>query len=174
MEKRSSQPRVAEQGERSRTSSEKILMSGLGRVQRMFRSWRLVLEQARYTTCALFLLLEGVVLFDPRRCNDRLFPSTAISRADGDKSFTPKPLSRGCCGSAPDHEHATSTSAFHDLSFEPQVLLIDAACEWEDYAADITRTMPIGNGGRFTERAGEIYELVLKMQKVSGLASLPT
>lgn len=27
--------------------------------------------------------------------------------------------------------------------------------------------MPIGNGGKFTKEAGEIYELVLRMQKVS-------
>jgi len=46
----------------------------------------------------------------------------------------------------------------------PQVLLIDAACEWDCYASDITRTMPVGNGGKFTPEAGAIYELVLEMQ----------
>jgi Xaa-Pro dipeptidase len=79
---------------------------------------------------------------------------------------------------------------------EPQVLLIDAGCEWECYASDstfsslfssfrvstlsmyciqadlrlihppVTRTMPVGNGGKFTEESGAIYELVLEMQKV--------
>lgn len=29
----------------------------------------------------------------------------------------------------------------------------------------MTRTIPVGNGGKYTERAGEIYELVLRMQK---------
>jgi Xaa-Pro dipeptidase len=46
------------------------------------------------------------------------------------------------------------------------MLLIDAGCEWENYASDITRTIPIGNGGKYTKEAGEIYELVLRMQKV--------
>jgi Xaa-Pro dipeptidase len=49
----------------------------------------------------------------------------------------------------------------------PQVLLIDAGCEWNCYASDITRTMPVGNGGKFTSEARAIYELVLEMQKLS-------
>ncbi|KAF8198100.1 metallopeptidase family M24-domain-containing protein [Pholiota molesta] len=50
---------------------------------------------------------------------------------------------------------------------DPQVLLIDAGCEWNCYASDITRTMPVGNGGKFTPEARAIYELVLEMQKQS-------
>lgn len=46
-------------------------------------------------------------------------------------------------------------------------MLIDAGCEWMGYASDITRTIPVGNGGKYTEKAGQIYELVLRMQKVS-------
>ena len=67
----------------------------------------------------------------------------------------------------------------------PQVLLIDAGCEWNCYAADskqchalfltrrltqhclVTRTMPVGNEGKFTPEARDIYNLVLEMQKVS-------
>jgi len=45
--------------------------------------------------------------------------------------------------------------------------LIDAGCEWDCYASDITRTIPVGNGGKFTPEAKEIYELVLEMQKRS-------
>ena len=55
----------------------------------------------------------------------------------------------------------------HTGAFEPQILLIDAGCEWQGYASDVTRTIPIGNGGKYTEKGGEIYELVLRMQKVS-------
>jgi Xaa-Pro dipeptidase len=72
-------------------------------------------------------------------------------------SFTPQ-QQRGCCGSETSH---------HVDYFEPQVLLIDAGCEWKWYASDITRTLPIGNGGKFTDRAAEVYKTVLKMQKVS-------
>ncbi|KAF9260381.1 Creatinase/aminopeptidase [Marasmius fiardii PR-910] len=49
----------------------------------------------------------------------------------------------------------------------PQVLLIDAGCEWSCYASDITRTMPVGNGGKFSPESKAIYELVLEMQRVS-------
>jgi hypothetical protein len=100
------------------------------------------------------------------RCNDRLFPSTSQPRAPGDTSFTPQRKARGCCGDVPEHDHATPVTSFHDSAFEPQVLLIDAGSEWQGYASDVTRTVPVGNGGRYTERGGEVYEIVLRMQKV--------
>jgi Xaa-Pro dipeptidase len=64
---------------------------------------------------------------------------------------------------------------------EPQVLLIDAGCEWECYASDskaigfysmpmltdvVTRTIPVGNGNVFTAEARDIYKLVHEMQQV--------
>ncbi|KAG8848877.1 hypothetical protein FRB96_001009 [Tulasnella sp. 330] len=55
----------------------------------------------------------------------------------------------------------------HGKKFIPQVLLLDAGCEWRNYASDITRTTPVGNGGKFTKEAREIYTLVLKMQNES-------
>jgi hypothetical protein len=106
-----------------------------------------------------------------RSCNDRLFPSTSLPRAPGDTSFRPAPIGRGCCGALPNGDHHqdedTSSLSLHDSAFKPQVLLIDAGCEWMGYASDITRTIPVGNGGKYTEKAGAIYELVLRMQKVS-------
>ncbi|KAJ7905451.1 metallopeptidase family M24-domain-containing protein [Mycena olivaceomarginata] len=61
-----------------------------------------------------------------------------------------------------DHENKNSLSSGRNL--KPQVLLIDAGCEWTCHASDITRTMPVGNGGKFTPEAKAIYELVLEMQ----------
>ncbi|KAJ7774667.1 prolidase, partial [Mycena maculata] len=74
-----------------------------------------------------------------------------------DKEFAWGPIG------AHDHHNTSSLSAGKEL--KPQVLLIDAGCEWTCYAADITRTMPVGNGGKFTPEAKAIYELVLEMQK---------
>jgi len=44
-----------------------------------------------------------------------------------------------------------------------QNVLIDAAGEWDNYAADITRTFPLS--GKFSKESRDIYDIVLKMQK---------
>ncbi|KAF5138057.1 putative Xaa-Pro aminopeptidase pepP [Metarhizium anisopliae] len=44
-----------------------------------------------------------------------------------------------------------------------QNLLIDAGCEWNNYASDITRTFPLT--GTFTKESRDIYDIVLRMQK---------
>jgi len=46
-----------------------------------------------------------------------------------------------------------------------EVLLVDAACEYSMYAADITRTVPVN--GHFTARQREIYNIVLGAQKAA-------
>ncbi len=45
------------------------------------------------------------------------------------------------------------------------LVLIDAGCEYAGYAADVTRTYPVG--GRFTSSAREIYDIVLDAQQVA-------
>ncbi|KAH9007858.1 Creatinase/aminopeptidase [Lactarius deliciosus] len=45
--------------------------------------------------------------------------------------------------------------------------------QWDNYASDITRTMPVGNSGRFTPEARAIYELVHEMQTASFKAIRP-
>jgi Xaa-Pro aminopeptidase len=42
------------------------------------------------------------------------------------------------------------------------LVLVDAGCEYQYYAADITRTFPVS--GKFTDQQRAIYELVLKSQ----------
>lgn len=49
------------------------------------------------------------------------------------------------------------------------LLLVDAGGEFENYAADITRTFPVN--GRFSQEQAAIYELVLKAQK-AGIACI--
>jgi Xaa-Pro aminopeptidase len=49
--------------------------------------------------------------------------------------------------------------------------LIDAACEFEGYAADITRTFPIN--GRFTAEQKAVYEIVLAAQRAAVEATRP-
>lgn len=49
-----------------------------------------------------------------------------------------------------------------DELHEGDLVLIDAACEWELYASDITRTFPIN--GKFTDPQREVYNAVLDVQ----------
>jgi Xaa-Pro aminopeptidase len=48
---------------------------------------------------------------------------------------------------------------------EGALLLIDAGCELEGYAADITRTFPVN--GRFSGAQREVYEVVLAAQRAA-------
>ncbi len=43
-----------------------------------------------------------------------------------------------------------------------QLMLIDAGCEWQGYASDITRTFPVS--GRFTDAQKVLYDIVLRAQ----------
>jgi Xaa-Pro aminopeptidase len=52
-----------------------------------------------------------------------------------------------------------------------ELLLMDVGAECGDYAADITRTVPVS--GRFTARQREIYEIVLGAQKAAIDAARP-
>jgi Xaa-Pro aminopeptidase len=49
-----------------------------------------------------------------------------------------------------------------DVLRDGDLVLVDAACEYEGYASDITRTWPVS--GKFTDAQREIYELVLEAQ----------
>lgn len=51
------------------------------------------------------------------------------------------------------------------------LLLIDAGCEYEYYAADITRTFPVN--GRFSREQREIYDVVLAAQKACIASAAP-
>jgi Xaa-Pro aminopeptidase len=51
------------------------------------------------------------------------------------------------------------------------LVLIDAGCEYAGYAADVTRTYPVG--GRFTSAARDVYEVVLAAQDAALEASRP-
>lgn len=49
-----------------------------------------------------------------------------------------------------------------DILRDGDLVLIDAACEWELYASDITRTFPVN--GKFTDAQRDVYQKVLEVQ----------
>ncbi len=51
------------------------------------------------------------------------------------------------------------------------LVLIDAGCEFDSYASDITRTFPVN--GRFSEAQKTLYELVLRAQEAALRAIVP-
>ncbi|KAF5349943.1 hypothetical protein D9756_009213 [Leucocoprinus leucothites] len=89
-------------------------------------------------------------------CNDKDFawgpigPRTHVNN----RAFAPRSA----------HHHVSEP---HTNQIHPQVLLIDAGCEFNYYASDITRTMPVGNGGRFVKETANIYDIVHEMQKAA-------
>jgi len=52
-----------------------------------------------------------------------------------------------------------------------ELVLIDAGCEYEHYAADVTRTFPVA--GRFTAHQADVYRLVLAAQAAAVRAVRP-
>ena len=61
-----------------------------------------------------------------------------------------------------------NATVLHYITCRDQVrkddlLLVDAGCEYQGYASDITRTYPVS--GKFSEHQKDIYQLVLKAQK---------
>ena len=57
------------------------------------------------------------------------------------------------------------------LLHDGELLLIDAGCELDGYASDITRTFPVN--GRFSGAQREVYEMVLAAQDAAREATRP-
>ena len=49
--------------------------------------------------------------------------------------------------------------------YDGDVLLLDVACEYANYNADLTRTIPVS--GKFTPRQRDVYNAVLRIQKAA-------
>lgn len=63
------------------------------------------------------------------------------------------------CGNAANTLHYIENS---QRLVDKKLILIDAGCEYDYYASDITRTIPVN--GKFTKAQKELYEMVLDVQ----------
>ncbi len=64
------------------------------------------------------------------------------------------------CGNAANTLHYIENN---NKLIQGESILIDAGCEYEYYASDITRTIPVGS--KFSQAQAQLYEMVLKVQK---------
>jgi len=62
-------------------------------------------------------------------------------------------------------------SANHRRMDRGEVVVVDSAAQCDDYASDITRTVPVG--GKFSPRQREIYKIVLGAQNAAIAAAKP-
>ncbi|KAH7273119.1 putative Xaa-Pro aminopeptidase [Fusarium solani] len=91
--------------------------------------------------------------------NEREFEAAFLERcvAHGAKEMAYHPIA------ASGRAAATLHYVTNEAPLEGKLnLLMDAGAEWNNYAADITRTFPLS--GKFSKESREIYEIVLKMQ----------
>lgn len=88
----------------------------------------------------------------------------AFCRKAGSKSqaYTPIVAAGGHAGTL----HYIANDQPFPVDPRGSLLLVDAGAEIRNYAGDVTRCIPIGNGGKFSKECREIYELVLEMQNV--------
>ncbi|KAI0295060.1 Creatinase/aminopeptidase [Multifurca ochricompacta] len=139
-------------------------------------------QASQYSGVNRHLLLPGEWLIESEAEAEAIFVASCRREGAVNQAYLPIVAASTraatlhyCCN---DREFAWGPNTAHDhaghevfaseaLDLLPQVLLIDAGCEWDNYASDITRTMPVGNGGKFTPEARAIYELVLQMQTAS-------
>ncbi len=87
-----------------------------------------------------------------------------FQRSDADISY--HPIVGGGANACILHYHENA-----DILKDGDLLLIDAGCEYELYASDITRTFPVG--GRFSPEQRAIYEIVLEAQLAAIAQTLP-
>ncbi|KAL7266776.1 hypothetical protein RUND412_010660 [Rhizina undulata] len=95
---------------------------------------------------------------------EALFIATSISNFAKSQAYSPI-VASGTNAATLHYENNTS------IIRPGTLLLLDAAAEWQGYAADVTRTFPIS--GRFSPQAKQIYDLVDEMQRECIKASVP-
>ena len=121
----------------------------------------LIREANRISSKAHRQVLEQLSHLKTEAQAEGLFLNTCISSGAKEQAYGP------IMGSGPNAgilHYQDNDEAFDDR----QVLLIDASCEWQLYAADITRTMPLNrkNPGHWPSKEAEaVYKAVEKIQE---------
>jgi Xaa-Pro aminopeptidase len=88
----------------------------------------------------------------------------ALFRETFRRNGSPRPAYTPIIGSGP-NATVLHYNANNRLMGEGELLLIDAGCEVDYYACDVTRTFPISN--RFSDPQKQVYEVVLEAQRIA-------
>ncbi|KAF2728620.1 hypothetical protein EJ04DRAFT_569387 [Polyplosphaeria fusca] len=103
------------------------------------------------------MILANITKFKNEAQVEGLFLNVCISRQAKEQAYDP------IAGSGPNAATLHYVANNEDFG-DRQLMCLDAACEWECYAADITRTFPL-SGLWPSKEAKDIYALVLRMQE---------
>lgn len=87
---------------------------------------------------------------------EAIFAATSISEQAKQQAY-------GIIAGSGENASTLHYIANNELLKGRQLVCLDAGCEWECYASDVTRTFPIS--GKWTKEGKEIYDLVSKMQE---------
>lgn len=101
-------------------------------------------------------VLRGIKHFKNEAEVEAVFAATCIARQAKRQAY-------GIIAGAGENASTLHYVANNEPLEGRQLLCLDAGCEWDCYASDVTRTFPIS--GAFTPEAQAIYDLVAQMQE---------
>jgi Xaa-Pro dipeptidase len=109
-------------------------------------------------------VLASILNFKNESQVEGLFLDVCISKLAKRQAYAPIAGSGQNAGTL---HYADNNEDFADR----QLMVLDAGCEWQLYASDITRTFPLANNWP-SQESKEIYQLVQRMQEtcIDGLA----
>lgn len=93
---------------------------------------------------------------------EAIFVATCRKMGAKQQAYTPIMASGASAGTL---HYIANESAFPAVTEDQpgSLILVDAGGQYKNYAGDVTRCIPLGNRGRFTNECREIYEIVLEV-----------
>ncbi len=116
----------------------------------------LIRKANEITAQAHLNVLLGIKHFENEAEVDAVFTATCIAAKAKQQSY-------GVIAASGENASTLHYVANNEPLKGRQLLVLDAGCEWQCYASDVTRTLPIS--GNFTPEAQSIYDIVLQMQE---------
>lgn len=116
----------------------------------------LIRRAARISAAAHRAVAEAILSMRNEQDIEALFLAACTSRGAHTQAY---PIIAGAGVNASTLHYEANNQPLGDN----QLVVVDAGCEWQCYASDITRTLPIN--GSFSTEAAAIYAIVERMQE---------